>query len=982
MFYFDLYLFKMRIPDPLWGCGTTTSSVNCEPILGVRPNQWLVWFLRRGTRTMTLSFRHFWLLVVLALCASTVSAQIYWEPLIRRENLAGPLAYEQVVSFSSQGWGITNEDRGNYLGRDGANWNILCDIEGPGVLTEFGWSRRSPSATLRFQIYVDDTTASDLNVRADSLCGRMSPFLPPLADSTSGWSWNYAPVPFQQHLRITYTGNTMAYHGSAVIFADSTEFESFRVPVPLSYYLKRDTMETAWSQPARPAMWNRTALNLAVDSTLESFDDVELLSHSGSGVVRKFWMIPQDITRSYLDRTVARIYVDRNPEPAIVAPVGMFFGCSHGSVDYQSAITGRVGDTLYFQGVMPFSTEIRIEIQNNVVAPATNRIQLGVDIVELNPADVPEFRLGGMVSTAVPTRRYDPFRAAEFSGHGNYLGLYLELDNTSGSVLEGDELLYVDGALVRGGVGTPEYFNGSGNWIGPNGQAAISRQYAHGVVTVNGNDYGAYRYHLSDAVPFSNSLALDFEIGGWGQLTGNYRSFALAYLEPQRFTVRDQDSSRVSTGGELLTIFGRGLNNDRELQRVTWNGISLDMVSGGTTVEDSILLVVARAPFTSSGTAALIAEFSDGTETIAPAWSHRAEPDITFRVLRDDIDGYAYAGDTLDVELFGYPEGESATVVFMDQTLPWTTTTLPHANENGVIRGRVVFPLDPSAMPEGRAPLTAQAHSIEGYPEAVSSDELTALRVLRIEAERMSMVANQGVAVTDLCATDYQFPEDLDPWGRMVVRQATADTVGEFIRFGLPIAVSGNYRLNYFYATGFTPGLMRIELDDSLEADSILCYNPSLPEGTWDRSDTLRGEWRYLLGGVHTVKFIASNATPFQETFDVILDQILLESEFHSWDPDMSASLPEVPRSAELHPPYPNPFNSTAQLRFSLAHTADVKLEVFNLLGQRVATLINERLTAGDHIREFSCPDCASGLYLARLSLPNNMMTRKLLLLK
>ncbi len=931
---------------------------------------------------MILSFRHFRLIAAVLLWAATASAQVYWEPLIRRETYAGPLAYERVECFSSRGTGITNEDRGNYVGRDAANWNILCDIDGPGVLTEFGWSRRNPSAALRFQIYVDDTTDSDLNVRADSLCGRTSPFLPPLADSTSGWSWNYAPIPFQQHLRITYTGNTMAYHGCAVVFADSVEFESFRAPVPLSYYLKRDTMETTWSQPARPALWNRTALAIAVDSTLEAFDDVELLAHEGSGAVRKIWMIPQEVTRSYLDRTVARIYVDHNPEPAIAAPIGMLFGCSHGSTPYQSAITGRVADTLYFMGVMPFSTEFRVDIQNNVPAPATNRIQIGADVVEMSPGDVPEYRLGGLVAAAVPTRRYDPFRAAEFSGTGNYLGLYLELDNTSGSVLEGDEQLFVDGEIMRGGVGTPEYFNGSGNWLGPNGQAAISRQFAHGVVTVAGNDYGAYRYHLSDAVPFYHSLVLDFEVGGWGQLTGNYRSFALAYIEPQKFSVRDQDSSGVSTGGELLTIFGRGLNTGRELNRVLWNGISLDIVSGTTTVSDSVLSVVVRAPYTSSGSSLLLAEFGDGNETVDSMWFHRAEPDITFRVVRDDIDGFAYAGDTLAVELTGYPEGESATVVFMEQTLPWTTSTLPLANENGVIRGQVVFPLDPSMMPEGRAPLTAQAHSIEGYPNAVSSEELTALRVLRLEAERMSMAANQGVIVTDLCATDYQFPEDLDPWGRMVVRQATADTVGEFIRFGLPIAVSGNYRLNYFYATGFTPGLMRIEVDDSLEADSILCYDPSLPEGTWNRSDTLRGAWRYLLGGVHTVKFIASNATPFQETFDVILDQILLESEFHQWDPEASDASPELPELVELYPPYPNPFNSTAQLRFTLAQTADVKLEVFNLLGQQVATLVNERLTAGEYIREFACPDCASGLYLARLSLPNKMMTRKLLLLK
>lgn len=930
--------------------------------------------------TMTQSLRFFGVLLIL-LGGGVASAQVYWEPLLRRENLAEPLAYERIECFSSSGTGITNLDRGNYLGRDEFEWNILCDLEGPGVLTEFGWTRRNPGDQLRFRIFADDTTVWDVQARADSLCGRVSPFLPPLADSSAGWYWNYAPVPFQERLRITYVGNTMAYHGCAQIYDDGVSFASFRLPVPLPYFLKLDTMQSVWSQPARPALWNRSAESLFTDSTLAAYATAEMLQFEGAGVVRRLWLIPQDTTRSYLDRTVAKIYFDHNPEPAISAQLGMLFGCSEGVTSYASAFTGRIGDTLYFQPVMPFSTEFRVEIQNNVVTPNTNRIRIGAEIVELESDDLPEYRLSGNVLSNVPTRRYDGFRAAEFSGRGTFIGTFLEIDNTTGAVLEGDETLTADGVVVRAGVGTPEYFNGSYNWLAPNGQPALARHYAHGVVTVTNNDFAAYRYHVSDAVPFDSSLTLDFEVGAWGHLSGNYRSLSLAYVEPPRYAVRDQDSSRSSVGGEILAIFGRGLVNGRVLNRVLWNEMPLEIVSGGGAVADSVLFVRVRAPFTSEGIAPLVAEFNDGRETIDPSWMHRAVPNVEFRVLRDEIDGFAFAGDTLSIVLRGYPQGESARIIFEGVVLPWAGVT-PTADGNGIIRGLVTMPPEPELLPEARARLTAEAVSVEGFPDALSDEYLTSVRLLRVEIERMPVVAVQGGTVTEVCATDHSSPDSLDPWGRMLAMYMACDTAGENVSFRFIVNTSGNYRLNYFFGESHDAGYIRIKVNNTPDGDSILVQEFALPDGVWERSDTVRGQWRFLEADTHVVTFSAFPRLQSQTIFELILDQIIIESEFHQEIPSWGEARPEVIANAELLPPYPNPFNASARLKFVLDNPAQVRLEVFNLLGQRVLTPADEFLAAGVYEREFSCAECASGLYLARLSLPNVVMTRKMLLIK
>jgi flagellar hook assembly protein FlgD len=56
-----------------------------------------------------------------------------------------------------------------------------------------------------------------------------------------------------------------------------------------------------------------------------------------------------------------------------------------------------------------------------------------------------------------------------------------------------------------------------------------------------------------------------------------------------------------------------------------------------------------------------------------------------------------------------------------------------------------------------------------------------------------------------------------------------------------------------------------------------------------------------------------------------------------------------IPESFALKQNYPNPFNPTTTIEFSLPIAADVQLTVFNILGQQVASLINEQVSAGNH---------------------------------
>ncbi|HEX7343807.1 MAG TPA: T9SS type A sorting domain-containing protein [bacterium] len=91
---------------------------------------------------------------------------------------------------------------------------------------------------------------------------------------------------------------------------------------------------------------------------------------------------------------------------------------------------------------------------------------------------------------------------------------------------------------------------------------------------------------------------------------------------------------------------------------------------------------------------------------------------------------------------------------------------------------------------------------------------------------------------------------------------------------------------------------------------------------------------------------------------------------------------PQAPLRFALEQNTPNPFNPTTAIRFSLENLGSVTLAVYNLRGERVATLANEVYKAGTHTIGFDGADLASGIYIYRLEADGRTMARKMVLLK
>lgn len=91
---------------------------------------------------------------------------------------------------------------------------------------------------------------------------------------------------------------------------------------------------------------------------------------------------------------------------------------------------------------------------------------------------------------------------------------------------------------------------------------------------------------------------------------------------------------------------------------------------------------------------------------------------------------------------------------------------------------------------------------------------------------------------------------------------------------------------------------------------------------------------------------------------------------------------PDLPERVALHQNYPNPFNPVTQIEYELPASQDVRIEVFNVQGQRVATLVNGSQSAGTQQVSFDASSLSSGVYLYRLTTPEQTLTKKMLLVK
>jgi len=97
---------------------------------------------------------------------------------------------------------------------------------------------------------------------------------------------------------------------------------------------------------------------------------------------------------------------------------------------------------------------------------------------------------------------------------------------------------------------------------------------------------------------------------------------------------------------------------------------------------------------------------------------------------------------------------------------------------------------------------------------------------------------------------------------------------------------------------------------------------------------------------------------------------------------EIMAEAPVIPAEFALQSVYPNPFNPTANIVFTLGQSAAVKLAVYDVLGNEAAVLVDSWVSAGEQLVVFDGSRLASGVYFVKLAAGDNVSVKKVMLLK
>ena len=170
---------------------------------------------------------------------------------------------------------------------------------------------------------------------------------------------------------------------------------------------------------------------------------------------------------------------------------------------------------------------------------------------------------------------------------------------------------------------------------------------------------------------------------------------------------------------------------------------------------------------------------------------------------------------------------------------------------------------------------------------------------------------------------------------------------------------------------------------DSIGGFRYLGSNPDVPIWSSDigTDEQLRGD----LANIDQVRFYIREPESVNEIKTVYIDKIEGVDKFDPGiiitDVDENANN-LVPIDYNLDQNYPNPFNPSTKIQFSLRNAQFVSLRVFNMLGQEVATIINENKKAGNYQVDFNGSNLASGVYFYQLRAGSFVSVKKMLLMK
>jgi hypothetical protein len=150
----------------------------------------------------------------------------------------------------------------------------------------------------------------------------------------------------------------------------------------------------------------------------------------------------------------------------------------------------------------------------------------------------------------------------------------------------------------------------------------------------------------------------------------------------------------------------------------------------------------------------------------------------------------------------------------------------------------------------------------------------------------------------------------------------------------------------------------------------------------WAAIDELRDDLEHHTHTYLTGRGEGHNNTEATTSPAIIMDDSLVSSDELQGDLSQDGASEALPDKSVLMHNYPNPFNASTVINYTLPEAGWVDIKIYNTLGQRVLTLVSEQQAAGTHEVPFDATGLASGVYYYRLAMGPYAETRRLTVLK